>query len=470
MLTAAETVERVKRKELTASAALETCLNAINERDGEIGAFLEVFTDSARTQAAAVDAKTSAGGKPGLLAGVPIAIKDNMAYTGHRMTCGSKILEGYVSPYTATAVQRLIDEDAVIIGRTNMDEFAMGSSTENSAYKKTKNPVNPAYVPGGSSGGSAAAVAAGLCPIALGSDTGGSIRQPAAFCGVYGLKPTYGAISRYGLTAFASSLDQIGPFTSTVNDSELALSVLAAHDPKDSTSVKQPSAEKPRNIKGLRVGLPKEYFSDVKGLAPEVAAAMDGIKSKLRSLGAETVEVSLPNSVYALAAYYIIASSEASSNLGRFDGIRYGASVKGGRLADVYKKTRGLGFGPEVKRRIILGTYSLSAGYYDAYYLKALKIRTLIRRDFDEAFKKTDVILTPTAPTTAFKFGEKINDPLAMYLSDIFTIPCNLAGLCGISFPAGKSPAGLPIGAQLLAKPFNESLLFNTLKELNHVV
>jgi len=468
MLTAAETVKLVKGKKLTASAALETCLKAINERDGEIGAFLEVFENSARAQAAAVDAKAASGGKLGLLAGVAVAIKDNMAYKGHRLTCGSKILEGYVSPYTATAVERLIDEDAVIIGRANMDEFAMGSSTENSAYKKTKNPVNTAYVPGGSSGGSAAAVAAGFCPIALGSDTGGSIRQPAAFCGVYGLKPTYGLVSRYGLTAFASSLDQIGPLTSTVEDAELAFSVLAAYDPKDSTSVEQPVIEKPFNMKGLRVGLPKEYFGNMNGLSSEVAAALDTVKNTLRAAGAAAVEVSLPNSVYALAAYYIIASSEASSNLGRFDGIRYGASVKGENLAEVYKKTRAQGFGPEVKRRIMLGTYSLSSGYYDAYYLKAQKIRTLIKRDFDAAFTKADVILTPTSPTTAFKFGEKIDDPIAMYLSDIFTIPCNLAGLAGISFPAAKSAAGMPVGAQLLAKPFNESLMFNIIKELEH--
>ncbi|HAH32866.1 MAG TPA: Asp-tRNA(Asn)/Glu-tRNA(Gln) amidotransferase GatCAB subunit A [Elusimicrobia bacterium] len=468
MLTATETVELVKGQKLTASAALETCLKVIDERDGEIGAFLEVFTDSARAQAAAVDIKAASGRKMGLLAGVPVAIKDNMAYAGHRMTCGSKILEGYISPYTATAVQRLIDEDAVIIGRANMDEFAMGSSTENSAYQKTKNPVNPAYVPGGSSGGSAAAVAAGFCPIALGSDTGGSIRQPAAFCGVYGLKPTYGLVSRHGLTAFASSLDQIGPFASTVKDAELAFSALAAHDPKDSTSIERPMMERPFNMRSLRVGLPKEYFSDMTGLTPEVAAAMEKVKSRLSSAGARMLEVSLPNSVYALAAYYIISSSEASSNLGRFDGIRYGASVKGSSLADVYRKTRGQNFGPEVKRRIMLGAYSLSSGYYDAYYLKAQRIRTLIKQDFDEAFKTADVILTPTAPTTAFKFGEKIADPLAMYLSDIFTIPCNLAGLAGISFPTGKSQNGLPIGAQLLVKPFNESLMFGVIKELEH--
>jgi len=468
MLTAAETVKLVNKKKLTALTALENCLKSIKERDGEIGAFLEVFENSARAQAAAVDAKAATGKPLGSLAGVPVAIKDNMAYAGHRMTCGSKILEGYVSPYTATAVQRLIAEDAIIIGRANMDEFAMGSSTENSAYKKTRNPVNTAYVPGGSSGGSAAAVAAGFCPIALGSDTGGSIRQPAAFCGVYGLKPTYGSVSRYGLTAFASSLDQIGPLTSTVEDAELALSVLAAHDPKDSTSVEKPAMEKPFNMKGLRVGLPKEYFSNMKGLSSEVAAALGTVKNKLRAAGAVAVEVSLPNSVYALAAYYIIASSEASSNLGRFDGIRYGASVKGGSLADVYRKTRAQGFGPEVKRRIMLGAYSLSSGYYDAYYLKAQKIRTLIKRDFDAAFTKADVILTPTSPTTAFKFGEKIDDPIAMYLSDIFTIPCNLAGLAGISFPAAKSAAGMPIGAQLLAKPFDESIMFNVIRTIEH--
>lgn len=466
MLTAVETVKLITEKKLTAAGALEQRLKLIKEKDGAIGAFLEVFEASARAQAAAIDAKACAGQPLGRLAGVTVAIKDNMVYAGHHMTCASKILEGYVAPYTATAVQRLLDEDAIIIGRANMDEFAMGSSNENSAYQLTKNPVNTAYVPGGSSGGPAAAVAAGFCPVALGSDTGGSIRQPAAFCGVYGLKPTYGLVSRYGLVAFASSLDQIGPFTTNVEDSELILSVLAAHDHRDSTSVAQPPQGTKINIRGLRVGLPAEYFSAQGGIAPEVSAAIEKVKARLCAAGAIMTPVSLPHSVYAMAAYYIIASSEASSNLGRFDGIRYGPGVKGETLSETYKKTRGRGFGPEVKRRIMLGTYSLSSGYYDAYYIKAQKVRTLIKRDFDAAFAAVDVILTPTTPTTAFKFGEKMDDPIAMYLSDIFTVPCNLAGLCGISFPAGSDSSGLPIGAQLLAKPFNESALFTVVREV----
>ncbi len=463
---ATEIVRRIKEKKTGAVEVLENYLRIIKEKDGKIGAFLEVFVESALAQARAVDEKAARGLPLGRLAGVPAAIKDNMLYKGHQMTCASKILEGYISPYTATAVQNLIDEDAVIIGRANMDEFAMGSSTENSAFKRTRNPVCPEYVPGGSSGGSAAAVASGMCPIALGSDTGGSIRQPAAFCGTYGLKPTYGSVSRYGLTAFASSLDQIGVFANSIEDIELAFSVISSHDPKDATSVKYPQGGRVLGAKGLRIGLPKEYAAGSVAMDSEVVRLFGETVKKLESLGAVFTEVSLPHTRYAAPAYYIVASSEASSNLGRFDGMRFGLSVKGETLFDVYKKTRGRGFGPEVKRRIMLGTYSLSAGYYDAYYLKARKIRTLIKQDFDKAFAGVDVILTPTTPSPAFKFGEKGSDPVAMYLSDIFTIPCNLAGLAGMSFPAGRAKDGRPVGAQFLVKPFNEAVMFKLGLEL----
>ncbi len=463
---ATEIARQVKEKKISAAAVLESHLKTIKEKDGKIGAFLEIFENSAMAQARAVDEKAAKGLPLGRLAGVPVAIKDNMLYKGHKTTCGSKILEGYVAPYTATAVQNLIDEDAVIIGRTNMDEFAMGSSTENSAFKPTRNPANTDCVPGGSSGGSAAAVASGMCPIALGSDTGGSIRQPAAFCGTYGLKPTYGSVSRYGLVAFASSLDQIGVFANSIEDTALAFSVISSHDPKDSTSVEYPQGDDLSGAGGLKIGLPKEYAAGSGSMDAEVTRVFGETISRLEKLGAKFTEISLPHTRYAVPTYYIVASSEASSNLGRFDGIRYGLSVKGAALSDVYKKTRGQGFGPEVKRRIMLGTYSLSSGYYDAYYLKAQKIRTLIKRDFDEAFKNVDVILTPTTPSPAFKFGEKTSDPLAMYLSDIFTIPCNLAGLAGLSFPAGVSKDGRPIGAQFLAKPFNEAVMFSLGSEL----
>ena len=468
MKKATEIVRQVKGKKIRAAEVLERHLKIIKEKDAKIGAFLEVFSESAMAQARAVDEKAARGVPLGHMAGVPVAIKDNMLYKGHRMTCGSKILEGYIAPYTATAVQNLIDSDAVIIGRTNMDEFAMGSSTENSAFKRTRNPADTDCVPGGSSGGSAAAVAAGMCPIALGSDTGGSIRQPAAFCGTYGLKPTYGSVSRYGLVAFASSLDQIGVFANSIEDTELSFSVISGHDPKDATSVKYPQGSPVSGAKGIKIGLPKEYAAGSGAMDSEVARLFGETVGKLESLGAVFSEVSLPHTGYAVPTYYIVASSEASSNLGRFDGIRYGLSVKGETLADVYKKTRGQGFGAEVKRRIMLGTYSLSSGYYDAYYLKAQKIRTLIKRDFDEAFKNVDIILTPTTPSPAFKFDEKVSDPIAMYLSDIFTIPCNLAGLAGMSFPAGRSKDGRPVGAQFLARPFNEAAMFRLGSELAH--
>lgn len=466
MWTATEIVRQVKEKKIRVVEVIANCLKTIREKDSQINAFLEVFEEEAIKIAKDIDKKIARGENTGRLVGVPIAIKDNILYKGHNMTCASKILEGYVCPYNATVVQKLIDEDAIIIGRTNMDEFAMGSSTENSAYKKTKNPVHYEYVPGGSSGGSSAAVAAGMVPIALGSDTGGSVRQPAAFCGVMGLKPTYGSVSRYGLVAFASSLDQIGVFANNIEDIELGFSIISGHDLKDSTSVSNPEWKPISAVKNIKIGIPKEYF--IEGMDKEVEKQVLSYARKIEQLGVEIRDVSLPHTKYAVPAYYIIASSEASSNLARYDGIRYGLSLqdKDDSIIDVYKKTRGTGFGPEVKRRIMLGTYSLSAGYYDAYYRKAQKIRTFIRNDFDKVFKEVDAILTPTSPTPAFKFGEKISDPISMYLSDIFTVPCNLAGICGISVPCGNTAQGLPVGAQLLSKPFSEYFIFNLIRQL----
>jgi aspartyl-tRNA(Asn)/glutamyl-tRNA(Gln) amidotransferase subunit A len=394
-----------------------------------------------------------------LLGGVPIAIKDVINVDGQPCTCASKILQGHTSVYDAFVVRRLRDAGAILLGRTNMDEFAMGSSTENSSWGVTRNPWDLERIPGGSSGGSAAAVAADEAFAALGSDTGGSIRQPASLCGCVGFKPTYGRVSRYGLVAFASSLDQSGPFTKTVADCALTMRVLAGHDRNDSTSVPQPvpdyTASLGKGVKGLRIGLPKEYFID--GMDREVDGAVRAAIKKLQDLGAEIVEISLPHTDYAVAVYYLIATAEASANLARFDGVRYGARVPGEDVTDMYGKTRGAGFGPEVKRRIILGTYALSAGYYDAYYLRAQKVRTLIRQDFEKAFEKCDAIVTPTSPEVAFRIGEKTGDPLKMYLSDIFTISVNLAGICGVSLPCGftKSPR-LPIGLQVLGKPFDE--------------
>ena len=393
---------------------------------------------------------------------MPVAVKDVLAVKNQPLNCGSKILGKFISPYDATVVEKLKAAGAIVFGRLNMDEFAMGSSTENSAFGITRNPWDAERIPGGSSGGSAAAVAADECLAALGSDTGGSIRQPAALCGCVGLKPTYGRVSRYGLVAFASSLDQIGTFTKDVRDAATLLGVMAGHDSRDSTSVPQPvpdySAALTGDIKGLKLGLPKEYM--IGGLDAEVKAAVDAAVKQFEKLGAEIVEISLPHTDYAIATYYIIATAEASANLARFDGIRYGARVDGNDPVELYSRTRGAGFGPEVKRRIILGTYVLSSGYYDAYYLRAQKVRTLIRGDFLKAFEKVDAIVTPTSPTAAFKIGEKSDDPLQMYLSDIFTISCNLAGICGISVPCGftKSPK-LPIGLQLLGKPFGEETL-----------
>lgn len=395
------------------------------------------------------------------LAGVPIAIKDNICIRGKETTCASRILKGHYSVYDATVISRLKQAGLVLMGITNMDEFAFGSSTESSCYGPTRNPWNIECVPGGSSGGSAAAVAARLVPLALGSDTGGSIRQPASFCGVVGFKPTYGRISRFGLVAFGSSLDQIGPFTTNFKDCAHLLNILCGYDPADSTSarVKAPdfTAALIKDVKGLRLGLPREYFKQ--GLDPEVKAGLDEVIKILKDQGAKTKEISLPRTEYAVATYYIVACSEASSNLQRFDGIKYGLREKADNLMDLYTRTKGAGFGDEVKRRIFLGTYSLSSGYYDAYYLRALKVRTLIKQDFENAFKEVDVILTPTSPTTAFRLGEKLDDPLSMYLSDIYTISANLAGLPGVSFPCGFDSGGLPIGAQLLGKPFDEETM-----------
>ncbi|HLP78350.1 MAG TPA: Asp-tRNA(Asn)/Glu-tRNA(Gln) amidotransferase subunit GatA, partial [Candidatus Paceibacterota bacterium] len=416
----------------------------------------------ALAQADAIDKELSQGGSMKPLTGMPIAIKDVIAVKGHPLNCGSKLLGKFVSPYDATVIKKLKVAGAIVFGRLNMDEFAMGSSTENSAFGLTRNPWDTSRIPGGSSGGSAAAVAAQESIATLGSDTGGSIRQPAALCGCVGLKPTYGRVSRYGLVAFASSLDQIGPFTKDVRDAATLLEVLSGNDPADSTSVPQPvphyASALTGDIKGLKIGIAKEYM--IGGLDPEVKQSVDAAIKQLEKLGAELVEVSLPHTDYAVATYYIIATAEASANLARFDGVRYCARVDGNDPIEMYGKTRGAGFGPEVKRRIILGTYVLSSGYYDAYYLRAQKVRTLIRNDFLKAFEKVDAIVTPTTPTAAFKAGEKSDDPLQMYLSDIFTISCNLAGIPGISIPCGftKSPK-LPIGLQLLGKPFGEETI-----------
>ncbi len=462
--TASDMADHVRRGEMTAEAATMACLEKIRSSEPEIHAFNETFDDHALEQARAIDQRIAAGENPGRFAGVPIAIKDNLLIRGEHCTCSSKILENYVGTYDATVIKRLRDSGAIFIGHTNLDEFAMGSSTENSAFHTTKNPWDLSRIPGGSSGGSAAAVAARMAPVSLGSDTGGSIRQPAALCGVLGLKPTYGRVSRFGLVAFASSLDQIGPFSTTAKDAALLLQVIAGQDDQDSTSVAEnvPDyvAGLGRSLKGLRIGLPKEYF--IGGLDPEVEKAVREAVKALESLGAVVKDISLPHTDYCLAVYYILAPSEASSNLSRFDGVRYGYSAReSGNLMALYERSRGEGFGPEVKRRIMLGTYALSSGYYDAYYAKAQKVRTLIKEDFDKAFQDVDIIATPTTPTAAFKPGEKVSDPLQMYLSDIFTISCNLAGLPGLSMPCGFTKDRLPIGLQLLGKPFDEATLLS---------
>jgi aspartyl-tRNA(Asn)/glutamyl-tRNA(Gln) amidotransferase subunit A len=460
-LTISELTAKLAKREVSAREATQACLDQIARVDGQVHAFISHDAADALAQADAADKKLAAGGG-GALLGVPIAIKDVLAVKNQPLNCASKILGKFISPYDATAIEKLKAAGAIVFGRLNMDEFAMGSSTENSAFGTTKNPWDFARIPGGSSGGSAAAVAADEAIATLGTDTGGSIRQPAALCGCVGLKPTYGRISRYGLVAFASSLDQIGPFTKDVRDSATMLGVMSGVDPRDSTSVPQPvpdyTAALDGNIRGLKIGLPKEYM--IGGLDPEVKASVDAAVKQLEKLGAEIVEISLPHTDYAVATYYIIATAEASANLARFDGIRYGARVDGADPIELYSKTRGAGFGAEVKRRIILGTYVLSSGYYDAYYLRAQKVRTLIRNDFLKAYEKVDAIVTPTTPTAAFKIGEKSDDPLQMYLSDIFTISCNLAGIPGLSLPCGfTSSPKLPIGLQLLGKPFGEETI-----------
>ena len=455
-LTGHEIKALVKNKKATPEDIASSIGERIDAVNSKINAFISFDRESLKNEPAIIKDK-----KDGKLFGVPVAIKDNICIEGRPTTCASKILEGFRPPYNATVINKLKDEGAMLIGRANMDEFAFGSSCETSCYGPTKNPWDTKRIPGGSSGGSAAAVGAGEAIMALGSDTGGSIRQPASLCGVVGLKPTYGRVSRYGLIAFASSLDQIGPITKDVRDSALLLSAIAGYDPKDSTSVdvKVPDYTKSlvNDVKGLRIGIPKEYF--VKGIDKEVKESVLTAIKRLEELGAKAEEVSLPHTKYAVNTYYIIAPAEASSNLARFDGVQYGLQ-KPGTLLQMYKETRNAGFGNEAKRRIILGTYVLSSGYYDAYYLKALKVRTKMKEDFDKAFKKFDCIITPTSPTPAFKIGEKAGDPLSMYLSDVFTIPANLTGLPAISIPCGFAKGNLPIGLQIMAKPFAEETLF----------
>lgn len=459
--TASGIAEAVASKQVSAREVLEHFLAAIGARDTEINAFNLVTADAARVQADAIDADIAAGRPVGPLAGVPIALKDNMCTHGIETTCSSRILEGWKPPYDATVVTRLRAAGAVVVGKTNLDEFAMGSSTENSAFGPTRNPLDTSRVPGGSSGGSAAAVAAGFSPVSLGSDTGGSIRQPAALCGIVGVKPTYGTVSRFGLVAYASSLDQIGPFATNVDDAALVTEVISGHDSNDSTSIPNPPlqlrAAAREGVKGMRVG----RVTDLPGGAePEVEKALNDAFDVLRAAGAEIVDVTLPSLSYALTAYYLIAPAEASSNLARFDGVRYGLRVGAADTNAMYGATRAAGFGDEVQRRIMLGTYALSAGYYDAYYGKALKVRRVIADDFAKAYGKVDAILTPTSPVVAFKFGDKVDDPMSMYLCDIYTIPTNLAGHPAMSVPFGNGAHGMPIGIQVLAPALGEQAMF----------
>jgi aspartyl-tRNA(Asn)/glutamyl-tRNA(Gln) amidotransferase subunit A len=461
-LTIVEAHQLLKAKKISSVELTRAVLERINAVEGRVDAFLKISENTALKQAETADEKI-AGGRCEALTGIPLAVKDVICTAGVETTCGSRILENFIPPYNATVIEKLERSGAVILGKTNMDEFAMGSSTENSGFKNTRNPWDPARVPGGSSGGAAAAVAADMCLGALGSDTGGSIRQPASYCSTVGLKPTYGRVSRFGLVAFASSLDQIGPLAKNVTDCALLLNAIAGYDAADSTSV---PADVPdytsllqKDLKGIRVGIPREYAA-TEGIDPEVSAAVDQAVRVLADLGAEKVEVSLPHTDYAVAAYYVIAPSEASSNLARYDGVKYGVRDAGqNELIQMYRRTRSRGFGPEVQRRIIIGTYCLSAGYYDAYYGKASQIRSLIIDDFSSAFEACDVIASPVAPTPAFKIGEKVDDPLTMYLTDIFTLSANLAGIPGMSVPCGFSKKGLPIGLQLLGNHFNEEML-----------
>ena len=462
LTTAVDIATAVSAGETSAAQVLEPWLAAIDAREGDLHAFNHVMADEARAQAAAIDAAIAAGESVGPLAGVPVALKDNMCTRGIPTTCSSQILDGWRPPYDATVVARLADAGAVVVGKTNLDEFAMGSSTENSAFGPTRNPLDPSRVPGGSSGGSAAAVAAGMAPISLGSDTGGSIRQPAAFCGVVGVKPTYGMVSRYGLIAFASSLDQIGPFTTTVADSALVLETIGGYDPADTTSIPEPmpaiSATLDKPVEGLRVGVVTEFMGD--GIESDVIARVTEAIDALRSQGAVIDEVSIPAAVHGLASYYVVAPAEASSNLARYDGVRYGLRVDAANTGTMNEATRSQGFGAEVKRRIMLGTYALSAGYYDAYYGSAQKVRTMMASEFDRAYENFDVLIAPTTPSTAFAFGDKVDDPLQMYLSDLCTIPSNLVGHAAMSVPFGVGDSGMPVGVQVLAPAMGEAVMF----------
>jgi aspartyl-tRNA(Asn)/glutamyl-tRNA(Gln) amidotransferase subunit A len=451
----------LSRKEVSSRAVADACLARIERLDGRLGAFVRVTFVEARAAAKAADERRAKGAALSPLDGVPLGLKDIFCQRGVETTCGSRILEGYKPPYDATVVARLKAAGAVLVGKLNMDEFAMGSSTENSAFGPTRNPWDLERTPGGSSGGSAAAVAARLVPGAFGTDTGGSIRQPAALVGSVGLKPTYGRVSRFGVIAFASSLDQVGPFAQDVRGVALLLAAVAGQDPRDQTSSARPvpdyAARLDSGVKGLRIGVPAEYFGE--GLDPEVEKAVRASIALLEREGCAVKPISLPNSPHAIATYYLVATAEASSNLARYDGVRFGLRAKAGSLLEQYEKTRAQGFGAEVKRRIMLGTYALSAGYYDAYYLRAQKVRALIRQDFDRAFAEVDAIVSPTSPTAAFRLGEKVEDPLAMYLNDIYTVPVNLAGLPGLSAPSGFTQTGLPIGVQLIGKPWDEETL-----------
>ncbi|HMY86680.1 MAG TPA: Asp-tRNA(Asn)/Glu-tRNA(Gln) amidotransferase subunit GatA [Microthrixaceae bacterium] len=464
MRTAVDIAAGVRSGELSALEVLDEHLERVALRESEIHAFNHLTEEAARAAATELDRRVAAGEDPGPLAGVPVALKDNLCTEGVPTTCSSRILEGWIPPYTATVVERLVAAGAVPVGKTNLDEFAMGSSTENSAFGPTRNPHDVTRVPGGSSGGSAAAVAAGFAPVSLGSDTGGSIRQPAALCGVVGVKPTYGTVSRLGLVAFGSSLDQIGPFSATVADAARVLEVIGGHDPGDSTSLPGsfPSVSEHLDdgVSGLRVGIVTEMMGD--GIAADVTARVRAAADALAAAGATVEEVSVPAVTYGLSAYYLVAPAEASSNLARYDGVRYGVRVEAATAGEMMEATRTAGFGDEVKRRIMLGTYALSAGYYDAFYGKALKVRTLIRRDFDAAYERFDVLLSPTSPTTAFPFGDKTADPMAMYLNDVCTIPTNLAGHPAMSVPFGVGDDGLPVGVQVLAPALGEVVMFRT--------
>lgn len=462
-MTAYEIREKYDKKELTVVEVIKSFLDRIKIEDSQIKAYITICEDEALKKAKEIQERFDHGENLGPLAGIPIAIKDNICTKGIKTTCASKMLENFIPPYDATVIENIKESNAIILGKLNMDEFAMGGSTENSAFFKTKNPINLNKVPGGSSGGSAAAVAGNMAVMTLGSDTGGSIREPASFCGIVGLKPTYGLVSRYGLVAFASSLDQIGPLSKNVYDNALMLNIIAGHDDMDSTSVRFEKKDYTKSlindVNGIKIGIPKEYFDD--GINEEVKIALNKAIEKYKELGAIVEECSLPITKYALPTYYIIACAEASANLGRFDGIRYGYRTKKyNNLQDIYKNSRSEGFGAEVKRRIILGTYVLSSGYYDAYYKKAQKIRTIIKNEFIEAFKTYDVILTPTVPTVAFDIGSKIENPVEMYMTDLLTVPINIVGVPAISIPCGKDKDGMPIGMQLIAKHFNEEILY----------